>query len=68
MATGETHPKYAFEISGLFNEPDLACKESMEWADQRQSKMVERLMREEKANDENTKEEQTGRAEHTETV
>lgn len=68
MATGETHPKYAFEISGLFNEPDLACKESMEWADQRQSKMVERLMREGKANDENAKEEQTGRTEHTETV
>lgn len=52
LGTGEVNPKYAFELCGLFSEPDLACAESMEYKEQAEQKIFNQVINEEDGQDE----------------
>lgn len=47
LGTGKVHPKYAFELSGLFSEPDLACQESMQYESEQVDEIVKGVMKDE---------------------
>lgn len=47
LGTGKVHPKYAFELSGLFSEPDLACQESMQYENEQVNEIVKGVMKDE---------------------
>lgn len=47
LGTGKVHPKYAFELSGLFSEPDLACQESLQYESEQVDEIVKGVMKDE---------------------
>ena len=47
LGTGKVHPKYAFELSGLFSEPDLACQESMQYESEQVNEIVKGVLTDE---------------------
>lgn len=47
LGTGKIHPKYAFELSGLFSEPDLACQESMQYESEQVNEIVKGVLTDE---------------------
>lgn len=47
LGTGKVHPKYAFELSGLFSEPDLACQESMQYESAQVNEIVKGVLTDE---------------------